>query len=174
MFALLTLSSQFPHAPERLTSSLRSACVLPLRGAYGEGKRDPLLQGTTYNNGYMPHLQETNQRTKTIYEQTSRGSPRSAVLAYAIYPNGPLVNHVKCHHSPLSQKAILLGSCGPGARSQRGPSQRLIGCCPKKGHCGRGPVQRRQAQCGRDYRKPRHQQGDALQLLRVYATSVQF
>ncbi len=55
-------SSPLPHL--RPTSSLRSACVLPLHGAYREGKTEPLLQGVIYNNGYLPHLQEAHQRTK--------------------------------------------------------------------------------------------------------------
>ncbi len=29
---------------------------MPLRGAYGEGKRDPLLQSALYNNGYLDGL----------------------------------------------------------------------------------------------------------------------
>ena len=61
----------------------RSACILPLRGAYGEGKWEPLLQGVIYNNGYTPHLQAAHQRTETIYEQPPGVPPGSAVLAYA-------------------------------------------------------------------------------------------
>ena len=64
----LSLTSPPPH--ERPTSSLRSACVLPLRGAYGEGKGKPLLQSTIYNNGHSPHLLEANQ--------TKRGDSRAA------------------------------------------------------------------------------------------------